>query len=434
MMSAFERYLGDQLEGLAAASLRRSLRRVDSPQGVEIVCDGKPLLNFSSNDYLGFAADPRLREAAKNAIAEAGVGSGASRLICGDHREHEKLEETIASFKRAEAALTFSTGFAAALGVIPALAGEGDVIILDKLCHASLVDGARLAGAHLRVFPHNHLDKLESHLRWAREKHPSARVLVLAESVYSMDGDRAPLREIVELKDRHDAWLFLDEAHAVGVIGKNGRGLADEVGLASRIEIQMGTLGKALGAAGAYVCGSARLRDYLIHRARSFVFSTAPLPAAAAAARAAVELLESPEGEALRQRLWKNIRALDQALSSRKSAEICSGGVPTAVGNVGTESAVGSWGDGAPTPHRPPLQNRCGTGTAASAIFPILLGEESRALHASTKLLEAGILVPAIRYPTVARGTARLRATVTAVHTGGQIERLAASLREITEG
>ena len=381
----FDQFLTGELEGIQRAGLRRSLRVINSPQGPEVSCGGRLVANFASNDYLGLAAHPNLRDAAREALNEAGVGSGASRLICGTHSHHELLEEALARFKRAEAALSFSSGYAAALGTIPALVGKGDVIVLDKLCHACLVDGARLAGASIRVFPHNGLEKLESHLRWAVQTFPDARVLVLVESVYSMDGDRAPLREIVELKERFGAWLLVDEAHGLGVVGKQGRGLVDELRLSSRIEAQMGTLGKALGSSGAYICGSAALRDYLTNRARSFIFSTAPPPHCAAASRAAVRLLESAEGEALVERLHENITLLASRL-------------------------------GAP---------------AQSAIFPVVIGGEESAVKASQKLLEQGFLVPAIRYPTVARGSARLRVTVTAAHHRGHIERLASSLASL---
>ena len=386
----FDQFLRGALDRIEAGGLRRSLRMIDSPQGAEVACAGRRLLNFSSNDYLGLAAHPRLIEAARQALDEAGAGAGASRLISGTHRYHERLEEELARFKNTAAALTFSSGYAAALGVIPALAGKEDVVILDKLCHACLIDAARLSGAVLRVFPHNHLAKLESHLRWAREKHPQARLLVVIESVYSMDGDLAPLREIVELKDRFGAWLFVDEAHALGVLGQHGRGLADEQNVADRIEIQMGTLGKALGAGGAYVCGSAALRDFLINRARSFIFSTAPPPAVAAAACAAVSLLALDEGGERVGRLAK----------------------------VRTE-----------------LSDLLGRGRAASAIVPVLIGSEGRAMDVSKRLWAEGFFVPAIRYPTVAKGAARLRITVTTGHTRehlqGLVSAIERSLREV---
>ena len=378
----FDQFLNGQLERIQSAGLRRFLRVLESPQGPEVSCDGRLLANFSSNDYLGLAAHPKIRNAAHDALEGAGAGAGASRLVCGTHRHHLRLEESLARFKQTEAALSFSSGYSAALGTIPTLAGKNDVIIMDKLCHACLVDGARLGGASIRVFPHNRLEKLEDHLRWAAETRPAARVLVLVESVYSMDGDRAPLPEIVELKDRFGAWLFVDEAHGIGVVGKQGRGLAGEAGIASRIEVQMGTLGKALGSSGAYICGSAALRDYLINRARSFIFSTAPPPHCAAASCAAVELLEAEEGEALVRKLQENIATLASGLSA----------------------------------------------PAQSAIFPVIVGDEELAMDASRSLLAESFLVPAIRYPTVARGSARLRITVTAAHHREMIERLATAV------
>jgi len=384
-VSEFDTFLLRQLEEIDQAGLRRSLRVLESAQGAEVRVAGRALLNFSSNDYLGLANHPALARAAREALETFGTGSGASRLICGTARPHEELEKTLARFKNAGAALSFSTGYAAALGTIPAVVGPDDVIILDKLCHASLVDGARLSGAVLRVFPHNHLDKLKSHLEWARREHPGARVLVMAESVYSMDGDLAPLAEIVGLKEHYGAWLMVDEAHGVGVLGARGQGLADLLGLADRIEIQMGTLGKALGSAGAYICGSALLRDYLINRSRSFIYSTAPPPYVAAAARAAVELLETAEGQERVAGLRANIRQFAE--------------------ESGCES---------PT-----------------AIFPIVIGDEREAVNAAAALLEKGYLVPAIRYPTVSRGSARLRVVVSAAHSPEQISALARTLQEL---
>ena len=384
----FDQFLTGELGKIQRAGLRRSPRIINSPQGPEVLLEGRWVANFGSNDYLGLAAHPKLRDAARETLDEAGVGSGASRLISGTHAEHSLLEGALARFKRTEAALSFSSGYAAALCTIPALVGKGDVIVMYKLSHACLVDAARLAGASLRVFPHNRLDRLESHLRWAVQTFPTARVLVLIESVYSMDGDRAPLREIVELKEKFGAWLLVDEAHAIGVVGKEGRGLVDEFGLANRIEAQMGTLGKAFGSSGAYICGRASLREYLVNRARSFIFSTAPPPHCAAASRAAVELLESSEGERLVQKLHDNTAVLGARISL----------------------------------------------AAQSAIFPIILGDNQLAVQASRTLLEAGYLVPAIRYPTVARGSERLRVTVTAAHEIGAIERLGSHLAALRSG
>ncbi len=353
-----------------------------------ISVEGRELVNFSSNDYLGFAGEPALAEAAKGAVDEFGVGAGASRLVCGTFAPHTHLERRLAEFKGAEAALTFSSGYAAALGAVGALAGKEDVVILDKLCHASLVDGARLSGALLRVYPHNHLGKLESHLAWARANEPRARVLVLTESVFSMDGDRAPLRGIVELKERYGALLLLDEAHALGVVGANGRGLAYQEGLTAGVDIQMGTLGKALGASGGFICGRRSLIDLLINRARSFVYSTAPPPFAAAAASAGLDLLASEAGEERRRRLWAGLNQLAGAIPPRLLRK----------------------------------------GPPASAIVPIAIGAEETALAASRWLYEKGIFIPAIRYPTVAKGSARLRVTLSATHTREQIALLCDAL------
>ena len=238
-----------------------------------------------------------MREAATKAIAEFGIGAGASRLISGTQSPHLRLETALAKWKETEAALCFSSGYVAALGTIPALVDKNDVIILNRLCHASLIDGAKLSGATLRVFRHNHLGKLNSHLEWAHQKNYAPRILIITESVFSMDGDRAPLPEIVKLKKDFGAQLFLDEAHAVGVIGRNGRGLAFEENLSREVDVQMGTLSKALGVSGGYICGSRNMTEWLINRARSFIFSRAPPPALAAAARTAVDFLSSKEGE-----------------------------------------------------------------------------------------------------------------------------------------
>ncbi len=385
------RSIEEELESLRARSLLRRLREISpDPEAMTVTHEGRSLVNFASNDYLGLASAPFLAEAAKAAIDQYGVGSGASRLVCGSRPVHRELEEAVAAFKGAEAALTFSSGYATAVGTLSALAGKDDVLILDKLVHASLVDGARLSGATLRVFPHNHTAKLESHLQWAQNElkdHPDARIFVVTESVFSMDGDRAPLREIVALKERYGALLLLDEAHAVGVVGHQGRGLAERLGVSDRVDLQMGTFSKALGVSGGYLAGKRTIIDLLINRARSFIYSTAPPPALAAAALAALRHLQTDEGERRRQQLVANLKQLAE-------------GLPHGI-----------------TPER--LQ---------SAIVPVILGEEERALSAAAQLQESGLFVPAIRYPTVAKGRARLRITLTALHTAEQISRLTKAL------
>ncbi len=383
----------EALEVLRSRALDRHLREINSAQGPEVEIGGRRLINFSSNDYLGLANDPRLRKAATSAIDEFGVGAGASRLISGTQSPHLRLERALAAWKGTEASLCFSSGYAAALGTVPALVGKDDVIVLDKLCHASLIDGAKLSGAVLRVFPHNHVGKLESHLEWARREHPGRRVLIITESVFSMDGDRAPLRELIELKKIFGALFMLDEAHAVGVIGPNGRGLAAAENLDRDVDIEMGTLSKALGASGGYICGSRTLIEWLINRARSFIYSTAPPPAMAAAALAAVDFLSSAQGQERRLLLWDRIKLMQDLL---------------------------------------PRSELDKEGRAAnSAIFPWIVGGEQAALTLAAALQNDGFLVPPIRYPTVAKGVARLRITVTAAHEEAQIRALCEAIKRL---
>lgn len=375
-MNRFEDTLAEGLRGLEAAGLRRELRPAPPPGTVR---------NFASNDYLGLAAHPALAEAAARAAQDFGAGSTAARLVCGSLPPHHALETALAAWKRTEAALSFGSGYAAALGAIPALAGRGDFVVLDRLAHGCCVDAARLSGAALRVFRHNDVADLDRLLARLRRDHAAARVLVVTESVFSMDGDRAPLAELLEVKDRHGAWLLLDEAHAVGVFGATGAGLAEELGLGGRIEVQMGTLGKAVGAAGGYLAGARVLVDHLVNHARSFLFSTAPPPAVAAAAAAGVALIRSADGAARRARLRENIRALRAALRR---------------------------------PEDP----------AASAIVPWLVGDAHAAVALARGLREQGLFAPAIRYPTVKRGAARLRFAASAAHTAEDYAALAAAL------
>jgi 8-amino-7-oxononanoate synthase len=379
-----------RLSAIREQGLYRELRRVDSPQGTRIEVEGQTLVNFSSNDYLGLANHPALKEAAISAVEKYGAGSGSARLICGSLAPHHELEELLAAFKGAEAALSFSSGYATAIGTITALLGKDDIIIVDKLVHACIVDAARLSGAKLRVFMHNNLDDLKSILRWARTKsrdaEQPARILIVTESIFSMDGDAAPLVEIVKLKETYGAWLMVDEAHATGLYGARRRGLAEELAVTDQIEIQMGTLGKAMGASGGYVCGSRELIEFLINRARSFVFSTAPVPAAAAAAVAGIKLVQSNAGDERRKLLWQRVGELRAKLSIPASKPF-------------------------------------------SAIIPVHVGQESKALELAARLRAHGLFVPAVRYPTVARGAARLRVTVGATHTQDDISHLFTALR-----
>jgi 8-amino-7-oxononanoate synthase len=377
----FEDHLQKTLADLETQHRRRRLLVSDLATSPLVRFDNKTRHNFASNDYLGLAAHPQVVAAALEATRNFGAGAGSSRLVTGTQRPHRELEEKIAAFKNTAAALVFGSGYASSTGALQALATKNDVILLDKLSHACLVDGARLSGASIRPFHHNDPAHLEHHLQWAREKHPQARVFIVTESVFSMDGDLAPLRDIVELKDRYGAVLLLDEAHAVGVLGRGGRGLADQLGLAHRIEVQMGTLGKALGSSGGYIAGSSALIDLLVNRARSFIFSTAPPAATAAAASVALDLCASPEGDQRRAKLRELAGLLDPA---------------------------------------PP-----------AAIHPVIIGREEDTLHAAEQMARLGFHVPAIRPPTVPAGTSRLRVSLSAAHDPEVVRTLSAALRAI---
>ncbi|MGA2029649.1 MAG: 8-amino-7-oxononanoate synthase [Verrucomicrobiota bacterium] len=387
-MTDFDHELNQRLATLREQNLYRELCCVDSPQSPRIEIGLKTFLNFSSNDYLGLANDPILKVAAIKAIKKFGAGTGASRLICGSLSLFHKLEEVLAHFKNTEATLTFSSGYMTAIGTICALLGKDNIIILDKRVHACIVDAARLCGAKIRVFAHNNLNDLEDLLKWANSKISKSQILIVTESIFSMDGDAAPLREIVALKEKYGAWLMVDEAHATGLYGKNRRGLAEELGVSEQIEIQMGTLGKTLGASGGYICGSRVLVDFLVNRARSFIFSTAPVPAVAAAATAAIQFVQSPTGERRRNLLWQRVEQLNSKLKTQDLK-------------------------------------------FPSAIIPVLIGDETKAVETSSKLRKKNIFVPAIRYPTVARGKARLRVTLTAAHSAEDVFQLVGALKTL---
>ena len=375
------------LNQLHKESLFRELRTIEQIQGPLVRVDDRFIVNFASNDYLCLSQHPQVKAASKNAIEEFGTGAGASRLVTGTELPHTKTEREIATFKGVDAALLFGSGYAAAIGAITAVAGPGDVIILDKLAHACLIDGAKLSGAALRVFPHNDIPKLKSHLAWARQTCPSGKALIVTESVFSMDGTFADLNAIVDLKRKFEALLMVDEAHATGVIGPKGSGRIAALGLTKEVDIQMGTLSKALGASGGFICGSAPLIQLLVNKARSFIYSTALPPASAAAASAALEIVCSDEGEMLRTRLLSNFRLLDQSLSAQ---------------------------------FRPKRDT--------SPIFPVIVGDEQRALLLAETLLSQGFLAPAIRYPSVARGSARIRIALSSSHSSEQIRSFAEAI------
>jgi 8-amino-7-oxononanoate synthase len=374
----------EDLEALAARGLRRFLEPLESPQGALVRVGGETLINFSSNDYLGLATSPTLRTAAIAALERQGVGTGASRVVVGDTSAHQRLEARLAAFERSEAVLLFNTGFAANTGTIPALVGSGDAVFSDALNHASLVDGCRLSRARIIVYPHADAEALAR----ALAETPARRKLVVTDTVFSMDGDVAPLRELLAACREHGAALMVDEAHATGVLGVRGAGLCEELGLEAGVDLRVGTLSKALGCLGGYVATSRAVADLLLNRARPFVFSTSLPAALCAAAEAAVEEVEKDEH--LRARLWRNIRRFAKGLR-----------------------ALGL-----------PAEPR-------SAIFPVILGEPAAAVDAARRCRERGLLVKAIRPPTVPEGTSRLRFCLSAAHTEGQLDLALEVLRQL---
>ena len=373
--------LAADLAAIAAAGLARSCRTLDGPTGPEADLAGRRVAVLSSNDYLDLARDPRVTAAAADAARRWGAGSGGSRLTTGTQPPHVRLEAHLAAFKGAAAAILFGTGYMANVGTIAALVRKGDVVLSDALNHASIIDGCRLSGADVVVYRHNDMDDLARRLAFCREHR---RRLVVSDAVFSMDGDILDLPRFLEVCRRHDAFSMIDEAHATGVLGATGRGLAEHWGCA-HADITVGTLSKALGSEGGFVCGAAELVDYLRNTARPFIFSTAPGAAAAAAADAALAVLEAEPGRVAELR--RKTAFFTAALAARGIA-------------VKTESAI----------------------------VPIPVGDARRAVAASARLLERGFLIPAIRYPTVAKGAARLRAAVMASHTEDTLARAAEAI------
>jgi len=381
-------WIDAELAKLTAAGLRRTLEPLASAQGPVVTVGGRSLVNLCSNDYLGLAGDPRLRLAAAEAAHAEGAGAGASRLVAGDLAIHGRLEAALAALHRTEGALLFNSGYHANVGVPAALVGRDDEIFSDVLNHASIVDGALLSRA--RLVRYRHLDTAE--LALLLQRSTARRKLVVTDAVFSMDGDAAPLAELADLCDRFGAMLYVDEAHAVGVLGETGAGLAEALGVKHRVDVEMGTLGKALGAFGAYVAGDGRLRELLISRARSFVFTTALPPAACGAALRALEIVRAePER-----------RARLHALMARLKAGLTARGFDVA--------------------------------QVASPIFPVVLGSEARALAAAAALRQRGFFVRAIRPPTVPRGTSRLRVALTAGHDEAQLDAFLGALDEVLPG
>ncbi len=380
------RTIQNELEEIRNRGLLRSTRLISGRQAARVTCSGHDVLLLCSNNYLGLADHPALAAASIAAIRQYGTSSGASRLVSGTMELHERLEAAVASFKKSEAALLFNSGHAANTGIIPALVGRGDVVFSDRLNHASIVDGILLSGARLVRYPHNDHRKLAALM----EKHAGGRCLIVSDGVFSMDGDVAPLAELANLKRKHGALLMVDDAHGCGVLGKSGRGSAELLGVGDDVDIQMGTFGKALGSFGAYAAVSAELRDLLINRARSFIFSTSLPPAVLAASLAAVELVQTPEGDELRRKLSANTRVFRSSLAE-----------------AGFTIPDGS-----------------------TQIVPILIGSAATTMRFSEALLAEGLFAQGIRPPTVPAGTSRLRFTLMATHT---VTDLAAAVEIISD-
>ena len=384
-------FLAGEIEDLKSKGLYRRLRVVQSEQRSRCVIDGREVITLSSNNYLGLNTHPRLRQAAVDAVKRYGAGSGAVRTIAGTMSLHEELEARLATFKHVEAVLTFQSGFTCNTGVIPILAPEGAVIVSDSLNHASIIDGIRLTKAERKIFPHADMDALRAALQEVRAAPGGADriVLVLTDGVFSMDGDIARLPEIVEAAEEADAIVYVDDAHASGVLGRNGRGSVDHFDLHGRVHVQVGTLSKAIGVLGGYVAGSANLRTILEHRARPFLFSTSAPPAVAAACLAAIDVLETePE---LIERLWDNARFFKQGL--------------TALG--------------------------FDTGNSETPITPVIVGKGALAMKLSDRLFEEGVFAQGIGFPTVPDDRSRVRTIVTAEHSHDELETCLAAFETV---
>jgi glycine C-acetyltransferase len=380
-------FLADEVAALRERHLYRSLRVMSSAQGPIVSVDERRLISLSSNDYLGLTHHPRLRDAAVSAVREFGVGSGAVRTIAGTMSMHEALEAELAEFKGSEAVLTFQSGFTANTGVIPTITGETDLIVSDSLNHASIIDGMRLSKAPRKIYPHADVDALRAILDEAatsgRDGHgePYRLILVVTDGVFSMDGDIAPLPGIVEAAEAVGAAVFIDDAHASGVLGRDGRGTVDHFGLHGRVAVQVGTLSKAVGALGGYVAGPTALREILIQRARPFLFSTSHPPAVVAACREALRVMqEEPE---LHERLWTNTRRFKAELS-----------------RLGFD-----------------------TGRSETPITPVMMGDPETAMRFSDRLMGEGVFAQPVVFPTVALDLARIRTIVTAAHADAQLDR-----------
>lgn len=371
------RYLGEELDSLKEQGLYRTLRVLSGEQKARAEFDGRQVVNLSSNNYLGLTTHPRLRERAMQALERYGVGSGAVRTIAGTMEIHMELERRLAEFKKTEAVVVFQSGFTANAGTVAALLNKEDVIVSDELNHASIIDGCRLSRATIKVFPHK---DTEAARRILQELPATQRKLLITDGVFSMDGDLGPLPALCDLAEEFGCIMMVDDAHASGVFGQNGRGTVDHFGMHGRVDVQVGTLSKALGALGGYVAGSRQLIEFLYHRGRPFLFSTSHPPSVAATCLAALDvLLEEPE---LIDRLWENTRFLKKGLAE-----------------LGFE-----------------------TGISESPITPVIVGDGALTMKLSDRLFEEGVFAQGIAFPTVPRGRARVRTIVTATHTREELQ------------
>lgn len=370
-------WIDDELAALKAAGLFNRIRTIESPMDSHVTIDGRSLLNFCANNYLGLANHPRLRTAVKDAVDQYGVGPGAVRTIAGTNSLHIQLEEKLAAFKRAEACITLQSGFTANLATIPALVGKGDIIFSDELNHASIIDGSRLSRADIVRYAHNDVDDLRRKIAATTEY---GRRLIVTDGVFSMDGDIAPLDKICEVAEEHDILLMVDDAHGEGVLGEGGRGIVDHFGLHGRVDVEVGTLSKAFGVMGGLVAGKQTIIDWLRQRGRPFLFSSALTVPDTAACLAAVELLQ--ESTELVERLWNNAALFKQEMQ-----------------------AMGF-----------------NTGVTQTPIVPVMLGEATLAQKFSQRLFEEGVFAMAIGYPTVAQGKARIRVMNSAAHSQSDLE------------
>jgi len=377
-------HLSAQLDDLRARGTYFRLRVLDDEQAAVCHYDGREVINLASNNYLGLCNHPKLREAAIAATEKYGVGSGAVRTIAGTMRIHMELEEKIAAFKGVEACVVFQSGFAANAGTVSSILGKEDFILSDELNHASIIDGARLSRAKIKVFRHKDVAHAEELLKEIQNE--PGRKLVITDGVFSMDGDIGPVKQLCDLCDKYGAIMMVDDAHASGVLGRNGRGSVDHFDCTQRVDVQVGTLSKAIGALGGYVCGSRDLIDYLYHRARPFLFSTSHPPSVAATCIAAFDLLES-EPERI-ERLWSNTRYFQEQLK-------------TAGFDIGGKT----------------------TPASETPITPILIGDGRKTMEFSRALFEQGLMATGIAFPTVPEGKARIRCIMTSEHTRGQIDR-----------